>query len=214
MKRPLAPNLPRAAIVFAAALFVAGCATGGGSAQRYAPPKLGTTWTNARMDTGSYGSGAARVTWRRGERDWQGARLASFETPQSVTLLNADGQWLRQISPAGRPAVSFDPPIGYRWPLEVGRTWTQRYQATNHLAQQTVAFDTTWTVEAAETIEVPAGSFATLRIRFTDSLGSQDVYWYSPKLGLTVKQNLRRSERHPAGPGTREVVLESLKPAK
>lgn len=211
---PRAPARRRAFAALGAALLAGGCAVLAPTPADYRPPAPGTTWVNGRMDTGSYGSGAAQTTWRRSERLWEGERLASFETPQGATLANARGQWVVQLAPNGRPVSRFDPPIGYEWPLEVGKTWRRTHRATNLVTNQSVEFEVTWTVEASETIKVPAGTFRTLRIRYRDTLGSDDTYWFSPRHGIAVRQNLRRSAQHPAGAGTRDVEVVSLKISK
>jgi hypothetical protein len=38
---------------------------------------------------------------------------------------------------------------------------------------------------------------------------NENVVWFSPELGIFVKQNLRRTAKHPAGPGTRDSELVS-----
>jgi hypothetical protein len=44
-------------------------------------------------------------------------------------------------------------------------------------------------------------------VRFTDTLGSENLTWFSPDTGGIVKVNARRSATHPAGAGTSESEL-------
>ena len=65
--------------------------------------------------------------------------------------------------------MSWNPPIGWNWPLEVGKTWTKKYESTNHMTKRTNSYESTQKVEAHEEITVPAGS------RVTFELTSRDV---------------------------------------
>jgi hypothetical protein len=56
---------------------------------------------------------------------------------------------------------------------------------------------------------VPAGTFKAFKVTSSDTLGNENVVWFSPELGLFLKQTLRRTEKHPAGAGTRETELVS-----
>jgi hypothetical protein len=71
-------------------------------------------------------------------------------------------------------------------------------------AQQTVTYTSTSRVEAYEVLtlkalKVPAGT-----VTSTDTIGND-----SPKLGIFVKQNNRRTGQHAQGPGTRDIEMVS-----
>jgi hypothetical protein len=44
-----------------------------------------------------------------------------------------------------------------------------------------------------------------------NTLGDDNVSWYSPELGIFVKQMNRRTDKHPQGAGTQNVELVSYK---
>jgi hypothetical protein len=207
MKPMIGLKLYVATAALAAALVAGGCAMMEPKAERYVTPPLGSTWTQAQRNTGSYGTGSVNVPVKSAERIWEGKRVAAFSSPQQVILANPDGSWPAMLAPDDKPVLSYDPPIGFEWPLEVGKTWTKNYRMTNHATKQTTSFDSTWKVEAYEDVTVPAGTFKAFKISYSSTLGEQNVWWYDPQLGVFVKQSLRRTERSPSGPGTREIEL-------
>lgn len=194
-----------------AALLGGACTTMEMRTDRYVPPPLGSTWTNARTDTGSFGSATARVTIKRGQREWQGKQVLAFENPATAIVATMeDGNWIAMLSPGGQPIVSWDPPLGWQHPLEVGKTATKDMRVTTHANGSTVSYVATWKVEAVEDVTVPAGTFKCFRIGYSDTLGNQDTYWTSPELnGIFVKSIQTRTASHQAGPGTRRTELVS-----
>jgi hypothetical protein len=194
----------------AVGLVATGCALFEPRATSYVAPPVGATWTTARRDTGSYGSGSAQVTTRRGERSWQGAPAITFEGVDVTTLAIPNGDWIGQFRGA-TPLVTWDPPLGWDWPLVVGKSWTRDQRATIAGGKQTLSYRMTQKVEAYEQVTVPAGTFGAFRIVTTDTLGNENVNWFSPDLGFFVKSSLRRTGKHSQGAGTREAVLVSHK---
>jgi hypothetical protein len=192
----------------AAALVAGGCAMFEPKAERYVAPPVGSTWTQAQRNTGSYGTGTAQVPFKRTERMWQGKLMEANESPQQVVLAVSSGGWAVILSPDGKPLLSYDPPLDYDWPLVVGKTWTKSYRMTVIAKNQVIPFDATYKVEAYEDVTVPAGTFKAFRISFS-STGVQDMYWFAPELGIYAKQSLRRTDKSGYGPGTREVELVS-----
>lgn len=84
------------------------------------------------------------------------------------------------------------PAVNYAWPLAPGRTWEARYTAERPLEQQT---DTRWlrsSVEAEETVAVPAGTFQALRIvrRHAATGAISAETWYAPEARQFVRQRL------------------------
>jgi hypothetical protein len=192
----------------AAALVAGGCAMLEPKAERYVAPPVGSTWTQAQRNTGSYGTGTAQVPYKRGERMWEGKLMGTIESPQLVILATADGGWATMLSADGKPILSYEPPLDYDWPLVVGKTWTKSYKMTVHAKNQIFPFEDTYKVEAYEDVTVPAGTFKAFRISLS-STGAQDVYWFAPELGIFAKQSLRRTDKSGYGPGTRQVELVS-----
>ena len=117
------------------------------------------------------------------------------------------------IGPDDKPIMSWDPPIMFDFPLEVGKTWTKNYRVTLHATKQTIPFDYSGKVEAYEDVIVPAGTFKAFKISTSDTLGNENVIWYSPDLGVWVKSLMKRTAKYPAGPGTREsqVVSQTIR---
>lgn len=207
-------NLKREGTVLlaATALLAAGCAMMAPKAERYVAPPLGSTWENMRRDTGSYGSGAVKVTGRRGERMYQGERMLTFEVGEITILARPTGNWIGFFKGAA-PILTWDPPLNWEWPLEVGKTWTREQRVTIHAAKRTVPYTLTQKVEAYEDVTVPAGTFKAFKVSTVTSLGDENVVWFSPAHGVFVKQSLRRTAKHAQGPGTREMELLSYKRA-
>lgn len=171
----------------------------------FAPP--GSEWSYVRRDSGSFGTGVTHVAGKSlGAQDWQGRKLPAYEGPEATTLLDPGmGGMVAQTKDA-KPLVSWDPPIGYHWPLWVGETWSAPYRVTNHATQQTTEMRAWFTVEAQEHVNVPAGTFKVFRIRYADPY-IEALTWWSPDLGLLAKSRIERTTRHPAGPGVREADL-------
>jgi hypothetical protein len=138
----------------------------------------------------------------------EGAEMVTFVGPAGGVLARPSGHWVNMFA-GDKVFMSWNPPIGWDWPLEVGKTWTKKYEATNHMNKRTISYDSTQTVEAHEEIIVPAGTFKTFRVSTRTSMGDENVVWFSPELGIWVKAQMRRSAAHPAGAGTRDDVLHS-----
>ena len=204
-------NLKREGTVLlaATALLAAGCAMMAPKAERYVAPPLGTTWESTRRDSGSYGSGAAKVSSRRGERQWQGEKVLTFEGEMTI-LAKPTGNWIGFFK-GDTPVMTWDPPLNWEWPLEVGKTWTREQRVTIHAAKRTIPYRLTEKVEAYEDVTVPAGTFRAFKVSTVTSLGDENLVWFSPAHGVFVKQSLRRTAKHAQGPGTREIELLSYK---
>ena len=200
------------AVGLAVALFGGGCGLLEPKAERYVAPPLGSTWVTARQDTGSFGSGSGKVEGRRGERMHQGSQAITFEAADGTVVATPEGNWYG-IFKGDTPVMTWDPPLHWQWPIEVGKTWTREQRVTFHAARRTVPYELTQTVEAYEDITLPAGTFKTFRVRTVTSTGDDNVVWFSPELGLFVKQSLKRSAKHALGAGTREIELLSYKRA-
>ena len=190
-----------------ATLLSAGCATTP-IAERYVAPPQGSTWVAARRDTGSFGSGNVQLASKMGERMWQGQKLNAYQSQELTLLARPTGDWVAQVK-GDTPLISWDPPVTWNWPLEVGKTGTRSFRVTIHAAKRTIPVEDRWTVEAYEDVTVPAGTFKAFRVRTTDNAGSDNLNWFSPELGIFVKSSLRRTAKHAQGPGTRDIELVS-----
>ena len=165
----------------------------------------GSEWSYVRRDSGSFGSGVSHVNYKAlPAQTWQGRSHVAYEGPDATILIDpTSGNWAAQVKD-GRPLVSWDPPLGYHWPMWVGETWSTPYKVTS--SNRTTDTRAWFTVEAEQTVHVPAGSFRTYRILYsTPSVWGH--LWYSPELGITVKSRLERIAADPAGPGVRESDL-------
>ena len=201
------------AMLLAAALSVTGCASAP-RAERYVAPVVGTTWTYQHQDSGSYGNGTSEAPGRFARRTWDGREVMVFEGPQSSIVAQADGSWIAFVGNDGKATVSWDPPTPWDWPLEAGKNWKRQYKLKFHAQNREAPVENSYVVEAYEEVTVPAGTFKTFRVRSSDTLGNNNVVWYSPELGLFAKQVLQRTEKHPQGPGRRESVLKAYSPAR
>jgi len=195
-----------AAYVVLVALTSGGCANVESLGERYQAPPLGSTWISARSDTGSYGASSAEVPGKRGEFIWQGKPHITFETSESTIVAQPDGPWVGFFRD-GKPMLTYDPPASYDFPLKVGKTFTKTYRLTNHATQQVSSSVVTTQIEALEDVVVKAGTFKTFRVKTSDTLGNENTVWFSPELGIFVKQMNRRTDKHAQGVGTRDVEL-------
>jgi len=203
-------RLRGAAAGMVAAIVVSGCAMTAPKAERYVPPVLGSTWETMRHDTGSYGAGSVKLTGRRGERTYRGEPALTFEFPDNAIVANQTGNWIGVFN-GDKPVITWDPPLTWNWPLEVGKSWTRNQRMTIHAAKATVPYTLTQKVEAYEDVTVPAGTFKTFKVSTVTSLGDENMVWFSPEHGIFVKQSLKRTAKHRQGAGTREIELLSYR---
>lgn len=185
-----------------------GCSSSALKAARYEAPPLGTSWVSSRRDTGSFGTASTQLSYKRGEITWQGSQHVAFESPEGTIVAQPNGNWVGFFG-QGRPLITWEPPLSYEWPLTVGKTWSASHMQTVHATQQRQRLDIVYWVEASENVSVPAGAFEAFRVKSTDNMGNENLAWFSPALGIYVKQSMRRTDKHPQGPGTREVQLVS-----
>lgn len=203
-RNPLALQL--AGSVLGLALVSGGCGMMAPKAERYIAPPVGTTWMNAVHSTGSYGSGSRQVPGKRGERMWQGSQVVTFDGGMGTILARPDGSWLG-VYKDDTPVTTWDPPLHWQWPLEVGKTWTREQRVTFYAAKRTIPYQVTQKVEAYEDVTVLAGTFKTFKVSTVTSLGDDNLLWFSPQLGVFVKQSNKRTAQHAQGPGTQSTEL-------
>lgn len=121
---------------------------------------------------------------------------------------------LRSTRSGDNDGSDFSPPLRYfKFPIEVGDTWTMRSTETNVKTGKTKTHTIRATAEGFERVNVPAGSFNTVRIRIESDLDDQgqvssgrDVSWYAPDVRRTVRSELE--SRDATGKiGRRQVSL-------
>ncbi|HVN31357.1 MAG TPA: hypothetical protein VMT45_05185 [Thermoanaerobaculaceae bacterium] len=97
----------------------------------------------------------------------------------------------------------------YVWPLTVGRSWEQQYRRERPVERQTREEGARWSVEAEETVTVPAGTFRALKITlFSRATGARLAeVWYSPE----VKQMVKSREVVTNGVQERELISFTLR---
>ncbi len=176
----------------------------------------GTVSVFHRVSQGSYGNVDGPVSWTHRSQEHAGQRYDAAVSPQAGTNLvdPATHRIAHVLSTTGQPTMSYDPPIGLRYPMAVGQRWTDEHRVTVHARGTTIPLRMSYTVEALETVTVPAGSFQAFRVRVTDSLGEQTLQWTAPAQGQgIVKRVLDRPASHPQGAGHLEgELIEVRKP--
>ena len=198
----------------AVALASAGCAMMTPKAEHYATPPVGSTWTSTSHNTGSYGSETTHASSKVSERMWEGQRVALMQSAEGAVIVNPDGTNPATFTPNGELFMTYDPPIGYAFPLVVGKSWTSSHKITMHKTDKIIPLNVTWKIEAYEEVTVPAGTFKAFKISWSDGSGNETTRWFVPELGVNVKQILTRTAKSANGPGTREIEFDSLTIAK
>ena len=193
-----------------AAFVTAGCGLMTPKVEQYVPPPLGTSWETSVHTTGSYGSALLRAPGKRGERMHQGAKVVEFQGSAGTIVANPNGDWIG-IYRGEQPVITWDPPLHWEWPIEVGKSWTRAQRMTNHVTKRTMSYQVTQKVEAYEDVAVPAGTFKAFKVSTVNTLGDDNVLWFSPELGIFIKQMNRRTDKHPQGAGTQNIELLSYK---
>lgn len=196
------------------AMFASGCAMFEPRAEAYAPPPVGSSWTQSYRNTGSYGKDEQRQ-FTRIEGTWQGKNAVALKMSNGATIMldPENGGWMAIVAPNGKPVLSWEPPIGWQYPLYVGRSWTISHRQTAHAANRVTTFDWTCKVEGYGDVSVPAGTFKAFEIACSSTTGNNDRYWYSPDVSLFVKTSFTRTASNRAGPGTQqgELVSQTVK---
>lgn len=180
----------------------------------WTPPPPGSTWQVSQRNTGSYGKDAdIQVT--RGDGVWQGNKVVTMAiSPIGVSIMALpNAKWMAFVGKDGKPLTTFDPPIGYEYPLKVGKTWKTHHRMTNFMTGGVLDFDYSCVVENIERVTVPAGTFDAFKI-VCENEYSRDVSWTSRDTGLNVKTDFLRKPGHPSGEGTQKAELVVLDRAK
>lgn len=191
-----------------AAVLSAGCAVVEPKAERWVPPAVGSTWDIAQRNTGSYGKNVQfRVT--RGDGTWQGMPVLTLSNSLGMTTMVSpeSGRWHAIVGRDGKALMSWDPPLGWDYPLTVGKTWTTSHKMTVHATGKTLSYDLACKVDNHGDVTVAAGTFKAFKVVCSTTAGNEETYWTSPELGVFVKTSLKRTDKSPFGPGTQEAEL-------
>jgi hypothetical protein len=189
----------------AAATLLAGCAAVAPSTDRYVAPPIGSTWTYHVTATGSYGGGERDMQVRLEEGTLDGRKLYKFVAPGGAVLRTDTAAVVAVLGPGDRVVLHYDPPIGPGWPLEVGKTKTDKLTLTTPSGAK-VPMTADWKVEAYEDVTVPAGTFKAWRISMADNFGYRSTIWSVPdRLGI-VKQWREKAATHPMGGAGTELM--------
>jgi hypothetical protein len=131
--------------------------------------------------------------------------LAALGAPRTE-IYTADGRGLKHA------IINHDQPVeyqfaqpypAYEFPLESGKSWSTRVQATNLANGRRASVRVDGDVLGTEQVTVPAGAFDTIKIRRRIYAGDFDgprsetniveTEWYAPALGRAVKLNRNSS---------------------
>lgn len=117
-------------------------------------------------------------------------------------VYTAEGNWLRHpIVNHDRPTeYDFAPPYpAYPFPLDFGKSWSMRVNATNPATGRTNSVRVDGHVAGAERVTTPAGAFDTIKIVRTVFAGDYESFlretiiteidWYAPALGRAVRMD-------------------------
>ena len=204
---------PAAALLSLAALAgISGCATPPPPpADKYQAPVVGSSWSYLLQSSGSFGEARAEVPVKVEEVNFEGRRVLSFEAGGQRQIQDRNGALIAVTDTQGRVQQRYEPPMGFEWPLAVGKTWTRDHTVQLAGSARPVAFKATWVVEAYETVNVPAGRFGAWRMRYSDSFGEAHTVWSVPDtLGIFVKRVSERPATYsPGGAGLRTMELQS-----
>lgn len=208
-----APGPQGIAVALLAAMAAGACATMEPPAGTWNPPPPGSSYVRVQDNTGSFGNGRREEKFTVERGSWNGAEVLAVSGAQGTQLWDTNSRLLAILDKAGKPALTWNPPEGshgFRFPLEVGKTWTE--SSTITMANgKTMPHDNACRVEGREDVTVPAGTFSTYRIDCTSRRGLESVQWYAPGPGLIVKQTQKRTAANPfGGAGTREEQLVSI----
>lgn len=195
-------------------LLAAGCASTPPAAERMKINPMGTVLTYHRTSSGSLGNFDGPVVWTQSPATWQGKPVLASGAPQAgvgIHDLNSMAM-IANLTPAGQPIMSFEPPVDYPWPLQVGKTWTGRHTVTLYPSGRTVPMAIEGQVVSWGDVTVPAGTFKAFKLVWTVNQHEVETRWVNPTEGLaTLKRHVERTAAHPQGPGVLDAELVSRK---
>jgi hypothetical protein len=115
-------------------------------------------------------------------------------------IIASDANWLR------RPLINHDVPVDYNFsppfpayvaPLDPGKSWSTRVNATNPATGRRNSVRVDASVLGSERITTPAGAFDTIKVKrkvyagdweaFVNETNIDETEWFAPALGRAVK---------------------------
>lgn len=140
--------------------------------------------------------------------DYEGHPVARLSNGEETRLFDrASRNWLVTLK-GDRAVEAVEPHQGtWSWPLRVGKSWRAEFVYHDLVHGVTVGpIGTEWTVEDFEPVEVPAGTFAAMRLRGEPGRNNtrRVLLWYAPELRVVV----RRIDEQPGARGGRRRVTE------
>lgn len=190
-----------------ALLFLAGCATplpqsppAGIPASVAAPQvRVGDSWTYqlhdgyTRISKGTYRYAVTAIEPQR-----MNVQVAHDGKPAGTQVFTRDWNWIEKPM-TNLQTFRYSPPYpALPFPLEAGKRWQARVQATDPATGKTNRVRIDGDVLGWERVKVPAGEFDALKVRRVVYAGNADYDrgeenivefdWYAPLLGQVVKQ--------------------------
>ena len=206
----------RLAAVACAVALVAGCAGAPPKAERYIAPQDGASDKVQVSSTGSFGN-ASKAEMQVSMRNVvvEGQPYHRFDAGNGAVLQNDAVGLFMVLGEGDRLLMRYDPPLGYVFPLEVGKTWSQDITLTVGGTTK-LPLKVQWKVDAYEDVSVPAGTFKAWRVVLTDNFGFKQTTWSMPETaGVYAKRVSERLATHPqGGAGTQVIELLTLPAVK
>jgi hypothetical protein len=201
----------KALVAVAGAALAVGCTSLQQEAPSYKPLPIGASWQSSQRNTGSYGTDAEVVMTRGEDTMWQGQPVYQLTNKATGTTImqRPDSKWVAIVAKDGKPIITYDPPLGYVFPLAVGKTWNTQHHVTNYMNGKSFDLDWKCAVEALESVTVKAGTFQAFKI-VCDTEWSHDVVWFGKDTSVYLKQDSQRNAGYPSGEGTQRAELVAL----
>lgn len=193
-----------------AMLGLSACSTPAPSAQKMESSPEGTVTIYHRQSSGSLGEYDGSVVWQVHDARWQGQPVQAHMSAQAggqIVEPQTNGL-IAVLDRMGELQFSFDPPIAFDWPLQVGKRWQSEHTMTFHSTGKSIPLFMDWAVESYGDITVPAGTFKAYKLVWSDGLGDVETRWVAPQQGIgTLKRSVMRMPSHPLGPGQLDAEL-------
>lgn len=215
MSLQIIPHRAWAPGLLACLSLLAACTTPPPLAQRMEPSAEGTVMVFHRQSSGSLGDYDGNVVWQLHDARWNGKKVNALMSPQmGGQILEPESEGLiATLDRSGDLVYSFDPPVAFEWPLEVGKRWQSQHTMTFHSTGRSIPLFMNWAVESYGDVTVPAGTFKAYKLIWSDSLGDVETRWVAPQQGIgTLKRSVIRMPAHPLGPGQLDAEMLSRTP--